>query len=658
MLLGTAPQRERVFTRPLAGAIGLALFLLGMGLFFYSGRLNSSDEILMAATSASLAEDFSLKFEEEIYGQRWTGYGVGTPLAGVPAYLLERSLRARGAIVAPDFSLFPLTNLFLLALTGVVLASMLEGQRRWAAVGLVVVVSPLFPAAQTFYSEGLGALALAGVVAAAWHGAAEQPRRVLLWLVVGVGVAALAGTLARVALAPFLGLVLVWAWRIGTRREVLLGGAAGIAVGIGITLVQNTILFGGPFRTGYEGQAFTTPLGTGLFGLLLSAERGILVFFPAMLIPLFCWRHLRGRGRSLAVLTLALTVLWLVFHATFWTWHGGWTAGPRFLLPVVGLWVVLLADLLLRQRELEWGHRLAGGGALMWSGLLSYIYLRHSPMDWWNQLWNFHGLENQWLFFPQLSLWQAWLEWVPLADVRATLPGAWDVTLTGLAIIFVALSTYPLLIPFRGYLGTDSLEDRPLFRWPRLPLRPALACAALVALVMAGGLLRGPRGWDVRDFRGEQQEPLSHAISSGQALRLEGWVDYPLGAPMKLSLRADAVYQVAVNHEVVLREEQSRPPHLARVELDPGPGYHFVEVFFSEREPGMVPHLELYWTWGGEGRYLTPAGGEYLHPRPLHFHERFFTQVWRRKELLVAGGMALLLLLIGSRSAAPKLPGA
>lgn len=180
----------------------------------------------------------------------------------------------------------------------------------------------------------------------------------------------------------------------------------------------------------------------------------------------------------------------------------------------------------------------------------------------------------------------------------------------------------------------------------------------MLALLAVVGMLRGPRGWEVRDFTGMERAGASHALFTGQARRLEGWLDYPLGAPMQLVLRAEAIYRVRLNGEVVLEQQESVPAHYARAEVDPGPGYHLLEAEFAGRDPDREPSFQLYWTWGGEGRYLAPAGGEYLHPRPLEPGERFFTRIWRRKELLVAAGVALLLLLIGLRGGPARLPGA
>ena len=92
-----APTR---FVSSRLGAVALLLFLLGMSLAFFRGRLETSDEVQMALTSMSLAERASFRWDREYQGLAFSGYGAGTPLVGIPAYWLNRALAVLGTNVS------------------------------------------------------------------------------------------------------------------------------------------------------------------------------------------------------------------------------------------------------------------------------------------------------------------------------------------------------------------------------------------------------------------------------------------------------------------------------------------------------------------------------------------------------------------------------
>ena len=83
-----------------------------------------------------------------------------------------------------------------------------------------------------------------------------------------------------------------------------------------------------------------------LDGLLLSASRGLLVFVPVVLVPLYLtiryWRYLPRR--RLAVLALIIITLHLSMLSCWEAWWGGGSYGPRILLEVMP-WFVLLGIL-------------------------------------------------------------------------------------------------------------------------------------------------------------------------------------------------------------------------------------------------------------------------------------------------------------------------
>jgi len=122
--------------------------------------------------------------------------------------------------------------------------------------------------------------------------------------------------------------------------------AAPLAAGAALISVYNWARFGSPFASGYgfeAGEGFITPLGVGLYGMLLSPYRGVFWYNPLLLLAIPGWLLFRQRHGRLAWLILALTALQLVTFAAWWSWHGGVVWGPRFLLVPLPLLALTLA---------------------------------------------------------------------------------------------------------------------------------------------------------------------------------------------------------------------------------------------------------------------------------------------------------------------------
>jgi hypothetical protein len=82
-----------------------------------------------------------------------------------------------------------------------------------------------------------------------------------------------------------------------------------------------------------------------LAGILLSPSRGLLVFVPIVLLPLYLtlryWQHLPRR--RLAALAIAAITSHLVMTACWPNWWGGGSYGPRLLMDPLPWFVVLAA---------------------------------------------------------------------------------------------------------------------------------------------------------------------------------------------------------------------------------------------------------------------------------------------------------------------------
>ncbi len=169
------------------------------------------------------------------------------------------------------------------------------------------------------------------------------------------------------------------------RRPQLLTRAVGAGVAFGVPIIvtgllllwYNQVRFGNPFDTGYHfdsGEGFTSPMGAGLWGLLLSPYRGIFWHTPLLIASLFFfWSFLR-RHVVEGVVIFGLSFVLISLYSRWWMWWGGFAWGPRFLVPLTPFLVLLLAEgiarIEARLAELETPSFLSIGRAVGGMGLL------------------------------------------------------------------------------------------------------------------------------------------------------------------------------------------------------------------------------------------------------------------------------------------------
>jgi hypothetical protein len=89
------------------------------------------------------------------------------------------------------------------------------------------------------------------------------------------------------------------------------------------------------------GGSLTTPIGTGLYGLVLSPGKGLFTYNPFLLLAIPGAVALWRRDRAATALLVGLMVTRVLLYARWSDWPGGIAWGPRFLMPAVGPFALL-----------------------------------------------------------------------------------------------------------------------------------------------------------------------------------------------------------------------------------------------------------------------------------------------------------------------------
>jgi hypothetical protein len=139
----------------------------------------------------------------------------------------------------------------------------------------------------------------------------------------------------------------------------------GLGIPLIILLYYNYLCSGHPFQFGYfqvAGEEFRQQMAKGiagvtypklgaLFGITFSPYRGLFIVNPILLLafPGFYYFYQNKKYRSEFWVCLTAVILFLLFNASYYMWWGGWTIGPRHLIPIIPFLIIAIAFIPFKQ---------------------------------------------------------------------------------------------------------------------------------------------------------------------------------------------------------------------------------------------------------------------------------------------------------------------
>jgi len=357
--------------RPSQVALRLGMALTLLFLATAGGRITASDEYTMYRLTESLVTRRVVwveagNAEPGPGGHLYPKAALGEALAAAPFFAAGKLAALPFAPARKELVTRAVTSL-LNAFVGGALGALLfllflqvgaspRGAVFWSVA--TCLCTPLWVYAKSFLTEPLLALGLvAGLYGALRFKDSGAPLHALL---AGLG---FGGTLlVKYALAPAVFLIALPFLPSLKRWRGAWPGLLAVALCVALALVYNAARTGSPLGSGYGRQAtpaaFSTPLFVGLYGLLLSSGKGIVWFAPlTVLVPAALPAATRRLGNVARGIAGALVVS-LVLYASFEHWAGDGSWGPRYLVPLVPLALVLVVA---AHAQEPWG-----GGARRW----------------------------------------------------------------------------------------------------------------------------------------------------------------------------------------------------------------------------------------------------------------------------------------------------
>lgn len=412
----------------------LALLVAAVLLLGASGHMYSADGMALWQVAQNLLAgrgpviaDYLQEFGHWHEGRLYSKFGVGHSVLLMPLALAGRMLGAGdGELIAVSLANAGVVALIAYYFWWALQALGAGGRVRRDLTLLLIFTTPLWVYAKLDFPEPLCALMLLAALDAMLRG-----RHVRAGILLGASV------LVRHDMALIAGLWLLLppagdGWR---ARARLLPGLLLFAV---IALGYNHARYGSLLTTGFgdSDETFSTPLLTGLSGLLFSPGKSLFIYAPVLILLPAAWLLLRRTRPQLAWSLLLVVVGYTLLHAKWYAWMGGWCWGPRRLVPLLPLLMLPLAlwdDGGVRRARLLFAFGLCGllvnfaGVAVNYNDYLKYEYHRvdtiftaaNSPVAWhWQHLLT-NGNDFMWADSVSLSvLWAicgavviAWLAW-------------------------------------------------------------------------------------------------------------------------------------------------------------------------------------------------------------------------------------------------------
>jgi hypothetical protein len=311
-------------------------------------------------------------------GKMYAGKGPGVSYIGVPAYwvhfrvneILERTpSRQEITLVCRFGGTIPLTLLFLLAFARFTHRAPAADADRLAVFVALALGSTVLTYGGIFASHSLVAACLFGAHMCFTEERDAHPRPALLFAGGFLLMTAVSLEYPGALGAAVVGLLALARSR--RRAQLVAWSAAGMAIPLALIMLYHWRAFGGPFENPYshlENPEFVQHVSGGFFGLdtlsgtafhgsYFAPGNGLFWFLPWTLVPVVGLVFARWipRLRPAALETALMVIVYSVFITMVENWRGGWTAGPRYIVPVVPFLAWYALQLLGALRETRGG---------------------------------------------------------------------------------------------------------------------------------------------------------------------------------------------------------------------------------------------------------------------------------------------------------------
>lgn len=391
----------------------LALLLFGIYMLTFDGTLHSTDGLSMLAVAENIVkhgrfDTRQLENWENVFlginNQPFTKYPLGPTLLMLPFVAL--------ALVMPPLGLIQTTLVLMPLATALTAPYVYLSARRLGYAPKTGIVLTLLAGLATMAwprTRDLVAdpLILWSFTAAFYYALAyrqEGRRRDAALLGLTLSLAVLHKVTNLVVVPFFFWYITAPAGRLFDLKSLKKHGPALAVAGAGwatcllIIGGYNLIRFNSLVETGYE-RLFTTPLWLGFSGFLISPYKSIFLYTPLLILIPFSLKSAWRRQRHEVVFILALLLSQMLLFGAWHDWGGGESWGPRFLMPLHSLLLLLLLPFIARALQPgQWGRQMSlifFSGLSLWLQLVAisardYVYL---------------DAKNYWTPPPSPSLW-------------------------------------------------------------------------------------------------------------------------------------------------------------------------------------------------------------------------------------------------------------
>jgi hypothetical protein len=377
------------------------LLLVSYAYFYQAGgwNQNSRFDLVRAITNEhSLRIDpFQANTGDKAFfeGHYYSDKAPGVAFAATPIVWLARPLmwagggdpESYGGIAFLSYLGTVVTSGLFTALAAVILGELClalgasEGAALFAAL-TYGLASPMWPLATLFLGHAISAAGLVFAYAAAvalrfrWPPRlpsiyirdtyvvlAARDRDALLGLIVGLGGgwATVSEFPAAVPAAIITALALWHAWPLGRERAIRIVAALvfGALLCAAILMAYQWACFGSPFHIAYTSEQGFEAMQQGFFGIrtptwarlrhiLVEPYRGLLPLAPAFALApvglaILFVQNRRAHAATLAA--IAIATYYILLNASYTYWEGGWSYGPRHLMPGLPFLAIGLAVL-------------------------------------------------------------------------------------------------------------------------------------------------------------------------------------------------------------------------------------------------------------------------------------------------------------------------